>query len=69
MVGANPSHCVLGLGMFSQEMNPLKRPFTCSASFLNSTPELIFATSVYSSSQLGAELCSAREEMVCNFAV
>lgn len=42
-------------------MKPLKHPFTCSTSFLNSTPELIFVTGVYCNSQLGSNLCSAQE--------
>lgn len=43
-------------------MDPLKHPFTCFASFLNTSPELTFATHVCSNGQLGSELCSAQEK-------
>lgn len=43
-------------------MDPLKQPVTCFASFLNTPPELTFATPVCSSGQLGSELCSAQEK-------
>lgn len=43
-------------------MDPLMYTITSFASFLNTLPELTFATRVCSNGQLGSELCSVQEK-------